>query len=290
MNQKSQQIKSLWCSKVSEWELHPQQANGKIITLFSSASATGKTTLALNLATWLKQGGAQTIVLDMDLQFGDVCNYLKLEPQYSIYDYQKALKKTGVVSVKPFLATNPQIPDILPAPFDIAEAYNMEPATLTKLLSALKSTYDYIFVDMATGFTDINLEILDMADLICFVGLVDFLPTVKNMKSAHDTLLELGIAGEKIRLVLNRNNAKTDIALNDVEALLGQRFYHTLPNDFAQSAAAIQKGLPVLLTAPRSALTAEIGALAEKLTGRSNEEKKAKPAGVKKWFSGLLKE
>lgn len=274
---------------MAEWELRDQPLNGKIIALFSSASATGKTTLALNLATWLKRAGCRTIVLDLDLQFGDVCNYLKLEPQYSIYDYQKAQEKEREVSVHPFLAVGPQTPDILPAPVDIAEAYAMAPATLKKLLRALKGEYDYIFVDMATGFTDINLQVLEMTDLVCFVGLVDFLPTVKNMKIAHDTLQELGIAGEKIKLVLNRNNAKTDIAMRDVEALLGQRFYHMLPNDFAQSAAAIKKGLPVLLTAPDSALTAQMCALAEKLTGRSAAEK-TKPAGVKKWFSGLLKE
>lgn len=272
-----------------DWELRPQQVNGRIIALFSSASATGKTTLSLNLATWLKQGGCRTIVLDLDLQFGDVCNYLKLDPQHSIYDYQRALDSAREADPRLFLAAGPQIPDIMPAPFDIAESYNLNTDTVKRLLGALKSAYDYIFVDMETGFTDANLKVLEAADLVCFIGLIDFLPTVKNMKIAYDTLLDLGVSSDKIKLVLNRNKAKTDIALRDVETLLGQRFYHTLPNDFPQSAAAIQKGLPVILTAPRSELTAGICSLAEKLTGRGMPEK-VKTGGVKKWFSGLLKE
>ena len=59
----------------------------------------------------------------------DSCNYLKVSPPTSIYDYQQALDASrGDVTAASYLAGGPQIPDLLAAPIDIAEAYNVEPA------------------------------------------------------------------------------------------------------------------------------------------------------------------
>ena len=265
-----------------------ESAKGKIIALFSSASASGKTTIAINLAAQIKREGYRSCVLDLDLQFGDVCNYLKVSPPTSIYDYQQALDASrGDVTAASYLAGGPQIPDLLAAPIDIAEAYNVEPATVVSLLGELKTSYDYIFVDLVSGFTDVNLRVLEAANTIYFVGLVDFIPTIKNMKIAYDTLLSIGIEAGKIRMILNRNKAKTDIELRDVEALLGQSFYHTIPNDFARSAEAIQKGIPVILSAPNTELAESLRALSEKITGHASTTQKPKAGGVKKWFGFL---
>lgn len=268
--------------------LQPKEsAKGKIIALFSSASASGKTTVAINLAAQIKREGYRTCVLDLDLQFGDVCNYLKVSPPSSIYDYQQALDTSrGAALAASYLVGGPQIPDLLAAPVDIAEAYNVEPATVVSLLGELKSAYDYIFVDLVSGFTDVNLRVLEAANLIYFIGLVDFIPTIKNMKIAYDTLTGTGCEAGKIKMILNRSKAKTDIELRDVEALLGQSFYHTIPNDFAKSAEAIQKGIPVMLSAPDTELAESLRALSEKVTGHVSTQK-PKSGGVKKWFGFL---
>lgn len=268
--------------------LQPKEsAKGKIIALFSSASASGKTTIAINLAAQIKREGYRSCVVDLDLQFGDVCNYLKISPPTSIYEYQQALDASrGSAAAVSYLASGPQIPDVLAAPFDIAEAYNVEPATVVALLGELKTSYDYIFVDLVSGFTDINLRVLEAANTIYFIGLVDFIPTIKNMKIAYDTLLGVGCEAGKIRMILNRSKAKTDIELRDVEALLGQSFYHTIPNDFARSAEAIQKGIPVTLSAPDTELAESLRSLSERITGHASTQK-PKQGGVKKWFGFL---
>ena len=61
--------------------------------------------------------------------------------------------------------------------------------------------------------------------MIDFIGIVDFIPTIKNMKRGSDALKELGYDDNKIRYVLNRSNARTRINVKDVEAILGHQFH-----------------------------------------------------------------
>ncbi len=53
---------------------------GKIVTIFSAKGGVGKTTLSTNLAAYLASTGARTLLVDLDLMFGDVAISLQLTP------------------------------------------------------------------------------------------------------------------------------------------------------------------------------------------------------------------
>ena len=96
-------------------------------------------------------------------------------------------------------------------------------------------------------FSTLNLAVLDLSTIVTFLGIVDFIPTIKNMKIGMDTLKMLGYDKNKIRLVLNRSDAKTRISLADVQKLLGEPFYHVLPNDFRAASQSLRDGVPLVL-------------------------------------------
>ena len=69
----------------SEGSEHARQ--GRIITVFSPKGGTGKTVTATNLAaSFAKHEAKRTLLLDLDLQFGDAAIMLGLEPEKTIYD------------------------------------------------------------------------------------------------------------------------------------------------------------------------------------------------------------
>ena len=70
--------------------MEEQGRRGNVITVFSTASAVGKTLVAINMAAELARLGYRVCLVDLDLQFGDVCNYLHLVPERTIADAQQA--------------------------------------------------------------------------------------------------------------------------------------------------------------------------------------------------------
>ena len=74
-----------------------EDVKGSVFTFFSTASAVGKTVLAVNYAADLAERGYKVCLADLDLQFGDVCNYLGIKPVQTFFDYYE---QGGILAVE----------------------------------------------------------------------------------------------------------------------------------------------------------------------------------------------
>lgn len=255
--------------------------NGVVMTFFSTASAVGKTLISCNMASELARQGRRVCLIDFDLQFGDVCNYLQLLPENTMTDVQKALTVQGnACHVEEFLTPyeyNDTVFYVLAAPKKLEEAYNIKKDYAVQAVKQLQAKFDYVIVDTTSMFSVLNLALLDLSTIVTFLGIVDFIPTIKNMKIGSDTLNDLNYDKNKIRLVLNRSNAKTRISIDDVEKLLGEKFYHILPNDFRAASQSIKEGIPLVLKNDMTALSEALCDLVARYTnsGGYNEIDKA---------------
>ena len=255
--------------------------NGVVMTFFSTASAVGKTLISCNMASELARQGRRVCLIDFDLQFGDVCNYLQLLPENTMTDVQKALTVQGnACQVEEFLTPyeyNDTVFYVLAAPKKLEEAYNIKKDYAVQAVKQLQAKFDYVIVDTTSMFSVLNLALLDLSTIVTFLGIVDFIPTIKNMKIGSDTLNDLNYDKNKIRLVLNRSNAKTRISIDDVEKLLGEKFYHILPNDFRAASQSIKEGIPLVLKNDMTALSEALCDLVARYTnsGGYNETDKA---------------
>lgn len=265
----------------------PIKNNSNIITVFSTTSAVGKTMLTINLAAEFMKKHYKVCIVDLDLQFGDVCNYLKLLPAFTLYDYQAQLEKSNNEHfIAQYMTKYNDALDILAAPLKIEESYNITAETITKVLEQVTLAYDYVVIDTTPGFSDINLAATDISNTIMFVGIVDFIPTIKNMKIGYDTMRSIGYAQDKIKLVLNRNKAKTNIELRDVESLLEEKFYHTLPNDFKTTILSIQEGVPIVIKYASTELAQSIKELVSRCTNGVETDSRQEKARswLDRWF------
>ncbi len=267
--------------------------SGIIMTVFSTASAVGKTLLSVNMAAELARSGYKVCVVDLDLQFGDICNYLHLSPQKTIYDAQKAAENTvGQLDYGEYITPyeyEDTIFSVLAAPLNLEEAYNISTQAVIEVLAGIRGEYDYVVLDTTATFSDLNLAVMDLSTMITFVGIVDFIPTIKNMKVGYDTMRSIGYEKNKIRFVLNRSNSKTHIELQDVEQLLEERFYHILPNDFLTAIDSIHQGIPLVINDEETALGRGMQELIEKYTNRARQKSSRKNASLSSWVKRLFK-
>lgn len=256
-----------------------QGNTGTIITVFSTASAVGKTVLSINLAAQLAKENFKVCVVDFDFQFGDVCHYLKLHPDFSIYNYQESQGK----SIIEFLTKYNDNLFVLSAPVGIEQSYDVDTAIALQALDELKQHFDYIIVDTISGFSDVNLVAMDVCEVVLFMGILDFLPTIKNIKIGYNTMLNIGYPPEKIRFILNRSNAKRNIGTKDVESILGQQFYHALPNEFATTINSIRAGVPMVYNKENSEFGEQVGRLVDLLLNRAPQKKQG-GSWIKRFF------
>ena len=93
---------------------------------------------------------------------------------------------------------------------------------------------------------------------------------MKNYKIGYDTLIRFEYEESKIRLVENRADSQKLIEGKDVERLLGEPFYHKLPNDFQAVNKSINAGKPLMFAAPDSRLTKSFYDLVKLYTHRQD--------------------
>ncbi|MFO7298913.1 MAG: AAA family ATPase, partial [Actinomycetes bacterium] len=126
----------------------PRSEKGRIITVMSAKGGSGKTVLATNVALLLQRIPDKKVVLvDADLQFGDVCLVLQLEPRFTMVNAAHELYHLDAELLDSLLTEHPSGLKVLAAPLEPAFADDITTAGLMQMLDILKENYDYIVVD-----------------------------------------------------------------------------------------------------------------------------------------------
>lgn len=249
-----------------------EERSSIIISVFSTTPGIGKTVTAINLTSSLAQEGYKVCLVDLDLQFGDVLNYLKLTTEQTIAKAQRIFEEDShAFQVKDFLITfrhDSLIFSVLAPPKYLYDSYQASVATIESIVKQL-TYFDFVVLDLNSAFSSLNLAMLDISTIINYLGVIDFLPAVKNFKIGYDTLIRFNYEESKIRLVENRADSQKLIDGHDVERLIGATFYHRLPNDFPSVSKSINLGLPLMFAVPDSRLTRSFYELTGKYTNRS---------------------
>jgi pilus assembly protein CpaE len=229
----------------------PAGRHGKIVTVFSPKGGTGKTVTATNLSTALaKYEAKKTLLLDLDLQFGDAAIMLGLEPEKTIYDLVVAPGELDSEKLAGYTTRHDSGLEILPAPLRPEDAELVTEAKLGRLLEVARESYDVIVVDTSPFFHGPMLATLDRTDELLLICSLD-VPTLKNVRLALQTLDLLSFPTDRIRVVLNRANSKVGMKPGEVEGALETKVRFEVPSDRAVP-IAVNRGRPAVLAEAKS--------------------------------------
>src|SRR6476661_4019151 len=248
---------------------------GRIITVFSPKGGTGKTVIATNLAAALaKAGGRRTLLLDLDLQFGDAAIMLGIEPEKTIFDFVNAPGELDPDKLAGYTTTHKSGLDILPAPLRPEDAELVTEAKLGRLIEVARACYDVIVVDTSPFFHGPMLATLDRTDELLVLCGLD-VPTLKNVRLALQTLELLSFPSSRIRYVLNRANTKVGLSKREVEGALKVSVHVEVPSDRIVP-VSVNRGTPAVISEPGSDFAKAMTALAKTVMATEPTSKRTK--------------
>ena len=257
---------------------------GKVVTIMSPKGGAGKTVttcnVALALGEWFEP--ERVVVMDADLQFGDVCISLQVDPMHTIVDAARDIDKLDEALLESILARHSSGMRVLSSPLEPSLADEVSTQVVVKTLGMLKRMFDFVVVDTAPFLDEPVLSILERSDIVLLVVDMD-LPSVKNAKLALDTLRLIKFPFEKIKLVLNRVNSKARLDIDELERSLGLEVEAAISSDKLVP-RAVNEGDPVVSLYPRSKVARDLRNVAKLVVDGPVDGVPEEDAKQRRWF------
>ena len=233
-------------------------AEGKIIAVLGSKDGYGKTTVAVNLAAVMARNKERPVmIVDLDLQGGDVSTFLNIKPNYTIADVARNVNGIDINYVKGAMSRHKSGVYVLAEPKDVAEVEEVTASKIKAVLNLLKGMGGYVIVDGGYSFDERFLTVMDAADMILLVGVLT-LPAIRNIQKSLQVFRDLGYGKDKVRLLINRYGANEDIKADSAQDTLQYPISWLIPNEYQNVVTSINRGIPLVTLTPASNITKSI--------------------------------
>ena len=189
----------------------PMASMGRVITIYSPKGGTGCTTLATNLAISLYNDDTTVLLVDGNLQFGDVAVFLNEQSKYSVVDLATRADELDADVVENITVKHSQSGvKVLAAPMKPEQADTVTGEQFGKMLRFLKTVYSYVIVDTASSLQDVTLAAIDSADILVLVTTQD-IPSIKSCRLFLDVADAFGMDRSRIVFVMNKFDKRIGI-------------------------------------------------------------------------------
>jgi len=240
---------------------------GRLIVVASARGGSGKTVIGTGLATLSAQRWPDQVVLvDLNLQFGDVDLLLGVESAHTIRSLKPVLGELRRDVVERVLQRTPQGLLVLLAPTQVEEADAFNPAEIESLLRFLKDLYPLVIVDTASQVDGTLLTVFREADEILMVTTPE-VPALRDCAKLLRLYREHRYPMERVRIVVNRRGRDALFDDGHIQRTLGRPITATLP-DAPQVVAGIVNSADPITDFSGHALATQLEALVNHLSAR----------------------
>ena len=230
----------------------PPTALARVFTVASASGGSGKTMLASNLATYLvKATGGRVLLIDLDLQFGEIAPSLHLHPRHSIEDLVEVPEDLASALVE-----HPAGFKALCAPTDPLAGERVGPNEVSAILEVARRDFDFIVVDTPPSLNETCLAVFDQSEKVIVLANMD-VPSLKNMRRYLETVEKLSVTDIETTLVVNRAESGIGLDIKGVEQLFPQGFLAVLPMS-KEVPWSTNMGVPILQANPKAEVSRQL--------------------------------
>jgi pilus assembly protein CpaE len=246
-------------------DMNGHRGEGKLICVLGPKGGTGKTLTSTNLAVALALANQRVLIIDLDLQFGDVAIMLRLSPERNITGGLSMSGRLDEPGLRSIVSGHRTGLDALLAPPSPAEGEQISREFVVELLDVARPVYDFIVVDTPAVVTDQVLAALDMSDWYVPIVTPD-LPALKSVRLTAEMFDLLDYPKDRRLLVFNRANTEVGLSTADVEDAVGMPFAVQVPSS-RDVPLSVNQGEPLTMTDPLHPVSRAIRQLADRCAG-----------------------
>ena len=254
----------------------------RTVAVHSPKGGVGTSTIATNIAiAAAKLRPDRVVIVDLDLQFGQIATHLNLVPRQTLADVvrdEAALREPELL--RTYATKHDSGLHVLAAPTGPELAQLITPDHVDKILRTLLESYDQVVIDTGTWLDERTLRAFEHAENVLFVMNPE-IAALKALGALIEYLSEAGTVAAKSTFVLNNSFGREILKLKDVENALGMKVEMELPYDPFLYLKAVNEGNPIVVGAPRSIPAQRLVALSASAFGANGLQVPAMPADRK---------
>jgi pilus assembly protein CpaE len=259
----------------------PMASKGKILVVTGHKGGIGTTTVAVNLALALAEmQGQKLILMDLGRPFPDVGHFLDLEAPYNLYDLMQNVYDLDQAFLEKIVQPYEDNLAVIHGISDFKEQDSIDLEALEKIFAFLRAHYPWTIVDLSHWLDDLFLKVLGEADLVILLTALT-VPNLRNLGQLWPIFRQWQFAQDKVKLVVNRYEKGTGLSLRNLNQVIKDPVFATLPNDEHHSDEAINRGVPLSRIAPNSKLWLAIKDLAQKLQQQAKPQEETAGNGTR---------
>lgn len=237
--------------------------NGKVISVYSPKGGVGTTMLAVNLAVSMQREETPVVLVDGNMEFGDVMVFVNQQAKNSIVDLApRADELDPEVIDEVMMLHQPSGIKILAGPTRPEHAENVNGDQFSKVLQYLCNFYSYVVVDCASSLSDVTLSAIDLSDLIILVTTQE-IPAIKDSRMFLDLLKPLNISRDRLLFVMNKHDKRIGIKPEKVSENFKQELKIVIPFEEKIVLPSINRGIPFMLGEKSKPITRSFFSLTE---------------------------
>ena len=243
-----------------------QGGKGAVTSFMSAKGGCGATTIAVNVAEILAHSfEARVLLIDLDIQFGDVALLLDLIPSNNVMDALLQPNRVDPVFLDALITKHNSGLDVLSSPADISPMGGISPEGVTNIIDVAVESYDFVILDIPRVLTSWTMAALRSSDPVMIVG-QNNLSAIRDAKLILDRIGHEGVPVGNIEVINNRAMSKEgSVEIDKLKETLGIKRMHRASNDFKASIHSQNQGQPVEEVSRGSVFTKDLHALAEYL-------------------------
>ncbi len=240
-------------------------SDSKVVCVYGPKDGTGKTSLACNVAALLARLGRKTLLLDLDMQFGDCASHLGMNPSRNLTDLLQEGENPTIDRVRQNVSIHSTGLHVLPSLGNIEYADQTTASQIDGVLNTVVGYYDFVIVDLPSALNDIVAACVERAITV----LVPVRPTVPSLRHTKRSLILFDLLGakDKIQCVLSQQKKNDRIGPKDVERVLGIRICVSIPYAVDEVDSALNQGRLISMESPRSDASKAYMSLASAIAG-----------------------